>query len=204
MRNLAHPTRERLVDTTVQMLDSRDIDELNINEVLETSGISKGSMYHHFEDFDDLIDAALVRRFTRGVDSDIAQISNLLTANRTAAQFFSAIEEFTTQVHTPERSDRRVERAAVLSRAHQHEALRAALAREQYRLTTALADIIREAQERGWVVAEIDAVAFATFVQAFTLGQIVNDILVESAEETSMDFDAWHSLVHRVITSVRT
>lgn len=204
MRNPAHPTRERLVDTTVQMLDSRDIDQLNINEVLETAGISKGSMYHHFHDFDDLINAALVRRFTRGVDADITQMQGILTSTRTASQFFSAIEELTTQVHTPERSNRRAERAAVLARAHEYEQLRAALAGEQYRLTTALADIIREAQSRGWIDAEVDPVAFATFVQAFTLGQIVNDILVESAEDTAMDYGAWHSLVHRVITSVRT
>lgn len=204
VRNPDHPTRERLIDATVQMLDSRDIDQLNVNEVLETSGISKGSMYHHFEDFNGLINAALVRRFTRGVDADIAQLSQLLVAKRTPAEFFSAIEEVTTQVHTLERRDRRAERAAVFSRAHQQEALRAALAREQYRLTTVLADIIRGAQERGWVVAEVDPVAFATFLQAFTLGQIVNDILVESLEGNSMDYGAWHTLVHRVITSVRT
>jgi AcrR family transcriptional regulator len=203
MRNPAHPTRELLIATTVDMLDSRDVDHLNINEVLQVSGISKGSMYHHFTDFNDLINAALVRRFGRGVDTDIARINEGFANTSSAEQFLDVVEQLSVQIHTPERANARAERAAILARARQNDALCEALAAEQHRLTMSLADLIEEAQRRGWATKDVDPVATATFLQAFTLGQMVNDVLVKSTEFDSMDYSAWHSLVHRVITSLR-
>jgi AcrR family transcriptional regulator len=198
MRNPAHPTRERLIETTVTMLDSRDVEQLNINEVLETSGISKGSMYHHFTDFDDLINAALVRRFARSVDADLEQLGDILTSSRSAKQFFSALDHVNEQVQSPKRADGRAERAMMLARAHQHDDLREALGVEQARLTSAFADLFAEAQNKGWFAADVDPVAFATFIQAFTLGQIINDVAPES-----MDYSAWHKLIHRLLGSLR-
>lgn len=198
MRNPSHPTRERLIDTAVKMLDDRDIDQLNVNEVLEVSGISKGSMYHHFEDFDDLINAALVRRFTRGVDQDLAQITDMLTSARTSKQFFDALDHLNEQVQSPKRVESRVERATMLARAHYHENFKAALGAEQERLTSAFADLFREAQSKGWFAADVDPVAFATFIQAFTLGQLINDM-----STTSMDYDAWRGLIHNILRSLR-
>ena len=198
MRNPHHPTREKLIDTAVRMLDDRDVDQLNVNEVLETSGISKGSMYHHFEDFDDLINTALVRRFSRGVDEDLVQLTEILTTTRTANQFFAAIDHLNEQVQTPKRADARAERAMMLARAHQHDDLRIALGVEQQRLTTAFADLFCEAQNKGWFSAQVDPVAFATFIQAFTLGQIINDVVPET-----MDYGAWRKLIHTVLISLR-
>ena len=198
MRDPAHPTRERLIDTTVKMLDDRDVEQLNVNEVLEVSGISKGSMYHHFEDFDDLINAALVRRFSRNVDADLEQLGDILTSSRTAKQFFTALDHINEQVQSPKRADTRAERAMMLARARQHDDLRQALGAEQTRLTTAFADLISEAQNKGWFSRDVDPVAFATFIQAFTLGQIINDVVPES-----MDYQAWQKLIHTVLISLR-
>jgi AcrR family transcriptional regulator len=203
MRNPAHPTRELLIATTVDMLDSRDVDHLNINEVLQVSGVSKGSMYHHFTDFNDLINTALVRRFSRGVDFDIAQIHEVIKTTSSAQELFDVVEQLSVQIHTPERAQARAERAAILARARQNDALCEALAAEQYRLTTSLAGLIGEAQRRGWVTEDVDPMATATFLQAFTLGQLVNDVLVKSTELPSMDYAAWHTLVHRMITALR-
>jgi AcrR family transcriptional regulator len=198
MRNPAHPTRERLIDTAVAMLDDRDVEQLNVNEVLEISGISKGSMYHHFTDFDDLINAALVRRFSRGVDADLVQLGAILTSSRSAKQLFAALDHVNEQVQSPKRADARAERAMMLARARQHDDLRAALGAEQARLTGAFADLFSDAQNKGWFARDVDPVAFATFVQAFTLGQIINDVVDES-----MDYGAWQKIVHRVLISLR-
>jgi AcrR family transcriptional regulator len=198
VRSASHPTRERLIETTVAMLDDRDVDQLNVNEVLEISGISKGSMYHHFEDFDDLINVALVRRFSRGVDADLQDLTDIVTRTRTAKQLFAALDHLNEQVQTPKRADFRAERARMLSRAHQHPELREALGAEQARLTSAFADLIREGQARGWIAADIDPIAFGTFIQAFTLGQLINDVAPES-----MDYREWHRLIHRVVQSLR-
>ena len=199
MRNPAHPTRERLIDTAVAMLDDRDVEQLNVNEVLEISGISKGSMYHHFTDFDDLINAALVRRFSRGVDADLEQLGDILTSSKSAKQFFAALDHVNEQVQSPKRADTRAERAMMLARARQHDDLREALGAEQARLTSAFADLFTEAQNKGWFAKDVDPEAFAVFIQAFTLGQLINDVMPET-----MDYDAWRKLIQRVLISLRS
>ena len=57
-----------MIETVVNLLQTQSVDEINSDQVLEISGISKGSMYHHFEDFSDLIEHAQVARFASFVD----------------------------------------------------------------------------------------------------------------------------------------
>ena len=52
-----HPTRVRLIDTMVEMLQTTPASAITTEAVLETSGISRSSLYHHFADFSDLIEA---------------------------------------------------------------------------------------------------------------------------------------------------
>ena len=60
-----HPTKRLLVETAVKMLDSKSPAEILAEEVLETSGVSKGSMYHHFEDLQELVEVAQVYRYSK-------------------------------------------------------------------------------------------------------------------------------------------
>ena len=53
-----HPTKQILLETTVALLDELPSDEVTSDTVLRRSGISKGSLYHHFPDYGHLIDDA--------------------------------------------------------------------------------------------------------------------------------------------------
>ena len=63
-----HPTKRALVQTVLDQLKTKKPSDLTSELILETSGISKGSLYHHFEDFDDLIETAQVFRYAAYVD----------------------------------------------------------------------------------------------------------------------------------------
>ena len=41
-----HPTKETLIATVVAMLDEKALEDIRSEDVLEVSGISKGSLYH--------------------------------------------------------------------------------------------------------------------------------------------------------------
>jgi len=58
----------------------------SIDEILKASGISKGSLYHHFKDGQDLIDEALLTGYAFGVDDNIAQIKSALSQARGKAK----------------------------------------------------------------------------------------------------------------------
>jgi hypothetical protein len=69
-----------------------------------------------------------------------------------------------------------------------------ALGKEQERLTEAFIDLFKEAQNKGWMSTDIDARAAAVFVQAYTVGRVVDDIAPEK-----VDPDAWISLIMVVV-----
>ena len=76
--NADHPTRARLLEATIELLEQQSPDELQIDSILRASGVSKGSLYHHFEDGRALIDEALLRKFASGVDEHAGIIAQIL------------------------------------------------------------------------------------------------------------------------------
>ena len=91
----------------------------------------------------------------------------------------------------------RFERARALGMAGWNPRFRRVLGEEQRRLTEALTDLFREAQHKGWMNAQFDPHAAAVLIQAYTLGQVVNDI-----DDEPMSRDAWNALIHRLTDQV--
>jgi AcrR family transcriptional regulator len=189
-----HPTRERLLLTTVELMDTENPEKVGVEMVLEKSGISKGSLYHHFEDFPSLLEAALVYRFHRVVDSSIALIANTVATATTREEFFADMEKVTAITHSREMTAIRFERARALGHAGTSERFREALGVEQQRLTLAFADLVREAQNQGWVTSDIDPMAAAVFIQAYTIGKLIDEVTAEPVDEQE-----WLKLIHRMV-----
>ena len=189
-----HPTRERLLLTTVELMDSENPEKVGVEMVLETSGISKGSLYHHFEDFPSLIEAALVYRFHRVVDSSVALIANTVATATTREEFFADMEKVTAITHSREMTAIRFERARALGHAGSSPRFKEALGVEQQRLTLAFADLVREAQNQGWVTTDIDPMATAVFIQAYTIGKLIDEVTAEPVDEQE-----WLKLIHRMV-----
>lgn len=189
-----HPTRERLLLTTVELMDSENPEKVGVEMVLEKSGISKGSLYHHFEDFPALIEAALVYRFHRVVDTSIALIANTVATSTSREQFFAEMEKVTAITHSREMTAIRFERARALGHAGTSLRFKEALGIEQQRLTFAFADLVREAQNQGWITTDIDPHATAVFIQAYTIGKLIDEVTPEP-----MDEQQWLSLINRMI-----
>ena len=189
-----HPTRERLLLTTVELMDTENPEKVGVEMVLEKSGISKGSLYHHFEDFPALIEAALVYRFHRVVDSSIALIANTVATATTREEFFADMEKVTAITHSREMTAIRFERARALGHAGSSPRFKEALGVEQQRLTLAFADLVREAQNQGWVTTDIDPMATAVFIQAYTIGKLIDEVTAEPVDEQE-----WLKLIHRMV-----
>ena len=189
-----HPTRERLLLTTVELMDTENPEKVGVEMVLEKSGISKGSLYHHFEDFPSLLEAALVYRFHRVVDSSIALIANTVATATTREEFFADMEKVTAITHSREMTAIRFERARALGHAGTSERFREALGVEQQRLTLAFTDLVREAQNQGWVTSDIDPMAAAVFIQAYTIGKLIDEVTAEPVDEQE-----WLKLIHRMV-----
>ena len=104
------------------------------------------------------------------------------------------LEQVARAAHGPERAKRRLDRAAIISSSQFSETGRVELAATQQLLTNAISDLVRELQERKLIDTAVDPKAFATFVQAYSLGLVLDDVA-----ETPVNQEAWLALIGRML-----
>ena len=195
-----HPTKRALVATVLEFLKSTKPADITSESVLAKSGISKGSLYHHFEDFDDLIETAEVYRYAAYVDQSIHLLTKVFQTASNRDQMVAELKKVTRFTQSPQLMPQRMDRATSISLANSNPRMMKKMNAEQDRLNEAIIDIFREARERGWISKEIDIHAGAIFIQAYTLGIIINDVSGKKIEP-----EAWNELIdmflERIIAS---
>jgi AcrR family transcriptional regulator len=193
----SHPTRERLIETMATLLDGDDTEHITADQVLSISGISKGSLYHHFEDFDELLEASLIRRFSQNVDVSIEALLNIMATAKSRDELMTMVQALNAHEQDAARAPFRLERARAAGLTHSSPRFTLALGVEQERLTDAFTDLIAEGQNKGWFTTEIDARAGAVFIQAYTLGRVVDDIASDKVDPA-----AWTALTLRAVERI--
>jgi AcrR family transcriptional regulator len=192
-----HPTKRALVVTVLEELKSKKASDLTSESILEKSGISKGSLYHHFEDFDDLIETAEVIRYAAYVDQSIHILTKVFQSAKNRDEMVAELKQVTRFTQSPDLMPQRMDRATSISLANANPRMMKKLNVEQDRLNEALIDIFREARDRGWINKEIDLHAGALFIQAYTLGIIINDV-----SGKKVDNKAWTDLIDLFTTKI--
>lgn len=194
---LMHPTYERLVISTIELMKDHLVEEISTDMVLQHSGVSRGSLYHHFEDLSDLLETAMVHVFAEAVDHNTALIRGLIEQATDAADFYRAAQHFNEVTQDPSRRDVRFERFRLIGFACKNPRMSEKLATEQARLTESYADLFRTAQARGWMHDDFDPTAAAVLIQAYTLGRAVDDLVAKPVDPA-----AWNSLIMKIVTRV--
>jgi AcrR family transcriptional regulator len=190
MLNHFHPTKRLLVETVVAMLETKKPNEILAEEVLEVSGVSKGSMYHHFSDLQELVETAQLIRYSKWIDASIEFMTTYVLGATTKEEFIESLRKLTELTQAADRKGARAERARALAACFDNPRMAKAMGEETQRHTDALADIIQEVQNRGLVRAEVDAKAVAVFIQAYTLGKLVNDYNPNGVQD-----DVWTEMI---------
>lgn len=186
-----HETKERLIQATVELLDELPLESISTVMILDRSGVSKGSMYHFFDDAADLFDAAFVRRFSALVQVSANYLKSIATESESREDFQQRLTTLTERSQLRSRASSRFERARMLARSERNNRFRYALAEMQQHLTDQFTDAIQIAQDKGWVGKKYEARTLAVFIQAYTLGRIVDDIV-----EREMNDEDWINLIH--------
>ena len=180
-----HPTRKLLLSIAVDLLKEQGPVDFRVDDLLDRSGLTRGAMYHHFENVDDLIESALVESYSEGVEATILYIRSVLVSATSFEQFrdglFQANENYV-------RNDdlRTLRRLRAFTLANSASRLAESLAVEQQRLTDEYVSVIVEATNKGWIKKSIDPLALAVFVQAYSFGVIIDDV-----STTHLDPNLW-------------
>ena len=190
-------TKQRLIDATSELMDELPLEEISAALVLERAGASKSSMYHFFEDFSELLEETFLVRFAASVEASGRAIKDVIKASTTQAGFFNAIEAVTKSSQARDSSAIRFQRARMLARCERNDRFRKSLGEIQENLTDFLAEAFEMAQQKGFVNHDFEPRTGAVFIQAYTLGKVVDDIT-----QVHMDDDDWERLIGAVLRQV--
>ena len=172
----AIPTVKAVLDATIQMLEDGGEAAVRLDEVLRVSGISRGSLYHHFGSREGLIEAARLAQFTRSVTEDITVLRRAILESPSRDDLRKRLRLITEAVGSIDRKHQRLFRISILASAYGRPTLERALGEEQKLVTDQISGLVVESQERGWVRRDVDARAVASFIQAYSLGRVLVDI----------------------------
>ena len=187
-------TRNRLLTTAVDMLDELQEKDVSAAEILRRTGIARGSLYHFWDSIGELIQEAYLVRYSRYVEKSGGVIKQLLADCQTKEEFFQGLTRVTELTQDPARKANRYERARILGMAEKNEGFRVALGKVQQGLTDLFTEQFTEVQARGWFNKDFDPRAAAVWIQAYTLGKIVDDVV-----DNSMDALAWNALIGLIV-----
>jgi AcrR family transcriptional regulator len=191
---IMHPTKKLLIETTAGLLAEFPSRQITSEQVLERSHVSKGSLYHHFRDLADLVEAAQVERFSQYVNQTISALTDVLTDSSdleaARAKFHAVVN-----IRQPDNAQRlRVERMETAVLANYDARIRTRLNREQARLTNEWANLFQIAKDRGWANPDLDPIAVSIMMQATIAGRIVDDM-----SDVHMDQAKWVALIQYLL-----
>ena len=187
-----HPTRLQIIEVAATILKTVGVAGFHVDDVTEATGLTRGAIYHHFDNVDDLVESALLAVYVEGLGVNIAMVESLMASATTAAEFragvLSANEAY---AHNMALRKVRSLRAHALGATAAGPRMATALADAQQRLTDAYVAVIAEAQRRGWARAELDPEALAVFIQAYSFGVIIDDV-----SQRHVSPEAWARVIY--------
>ena len=192
-----HPTREKLLDATVELLGEHLPQAVTSDMVLVKSGISRGSLYHHFSDFSELLELAMVAAFTDVVDESIAGLTMALKSAKNKDDFLKILSAVTRNTQSVSLKRLRLQRARLIAFTEDNPRLATLMAGEQQRLTDAIKELFVQAQALGWFNRSFDPRSAAVLIQAYTLGKVIDDIVPNPMSE-----EGWNDLINLLVLKV--
>jgi AcrR family transcriptional regulator len=187
----ARGTRDRVIDVVLDLLEEGGEAAVRIDEVRDRAGVSIGSIYHHFGDRDGLIATAQVRRFARYAAAEITALSDIVQRSSDIQQFRRAIRQLTLRTGSEVRVAERWARVGVLESTVGRPELEAEVRAIQTRLTDEFQAHVAQGQARGFFRSDLDARAVALFVEAYSLGLVLNDVDERAVTEKQWEQVVW-------------
>jgi AcrR family transcriptional regulator len=177
------------------VIDEVGLDSTEMVEVVRRAGVTTGALYHHFRDMNHLLEEAIAIQYPVGVRESLTMIKEGIDAATTLEDFQQLMRDVTRLSQAPENKARRMQRARYLAIAFSSESLHEVIAQQQKQMTAELSAELQRVADRGWLRADLNPKAVAVFLQAYTLGRIVDDIT-----DDPVDSEDWHNLIITVMS----
>ena len=173
---LRHPTAQKLVDTVIEMLKTTPYNGIKSENVLARSGISRGPLYHHFVNFEDLIESAQTQIYLGSVTVWVTALASAIESSadadsaREQVRILVASESMKVSIQQLTQGIGIIHNASSIEKLHQR------LGKTQEKLTQEWMKVYQLCIDKGWADSNIDSRAVAILIQAAFYGRILDNL----------------------------
>lgn len=192
-----HATKQLLLDTVISLFETTNPGAITSEQVLAKARVTTGSLYHHFEDFSDLLEQALCLEYEAFTNRTIDLLLMTNEQATTKKQLSEGIVEARLITHGPTYVRNRSLRAWAIAYATANDRMKQRLGEAQDRLNEKFIFFIESAKKNGWVKPELNSHEVAVFIQSYQFGQVIDDVALNK-----MNQENWLDLVDQVVKNL--
>lgn len=190
--------RARILAAALRVIDESGTAALRVVPVSREAGVSQGMIRYYFGDRQGLVDQALAARFAQRFGEFMEMFATATSRCSTPEDFRKVIAQVLDAVFIPERTSMRLERNSDVGEAVARPALAAMIAVERDKTLYQLRDIVIDAQARGLMRKDVDALAVAAFHLSMVHGYSLFELggrPIEVSAFNSTYLDALYGLI---------
>jgi len=192
----AEATVTAVLHAAIELIEEGGESAVTVRTLEQRSGVSSGSIYHHFGDRDGVIAAAQTERFDQVMRADAAFAAHHFRSDR-REDFLAGLEAMVASVFMAERRRVRRQRLTSIASAQSRPELRARLQDSFTALVDALETMFVQLRGSGAFHPDLDTRAGAVFSESIQLGLVLNEI-----DRRGVDAQDWSRLVRDVMVAI--
>jgi len=172
----AKETIDLLIKATDRAMREGGESAVRIQELSDATGVSIGSIYHHFGDRDGLIRATHAHNFASVIAADIPRVKEFISRMSSTAEMAEHYEEMLNFVKSHFSVQSALERAAIVGNTAGRPKLQQELGEVQTQLTDGVTEVMVIAQERNMLKEHLNPRAAATVMLGILFGKAIAEL----------------------------
>ncbi|MFZ9696958.1 MAG: TetR/AcrR family transcriptional regulator [Ilumatobacteraceae bacterium] len=181
-----------LIDAALEVIENEGVNALRLDAIAASVGVTKGSLYWHFKDRDDLIRAALHEQMRRLTESSMSGVSEALASSKNLAEYLLQVQSVVADPYNEAEVAQRWRRLELLVAARQDPELSKVMREIQVHGMAAYTQLMRDAQESGILHPDLDPAAVAVAISALAMGA---NVLISTMGDDAPSRESWFGLM---------
>ena len=194
---IAESTRSRILNSAIEMMDVGGESSVRLSAIAETLSIKEPSIYHHFTNRTELVNAAYIEWYWQCLKTDIP-VEAMMAIVDSKEDYVRVFRKSMEWSYQPERHRARSIRLSVLGAAQRNPELAVAINDINKKFLATIADSVLFAQQKGWLRKDLDPMATAYWLHGQIIGRTVAEMdpgQVDLAQWDKVSFEAVLSLM---------
>lgn len=197
-RRVQPDSRTELIDAAIDIILKDGIDALRIEDVCDRVGVTKGSLYWHFNDRTGLIREALLEHMRRVGEAQLSVLSDAVGSNATRDEYLARVAGAVVDPFDAKEVESRWQRLELITTSRRDPEMAAIMADIQRRHQRYLTDLMETASARGLLRADVDPKAVAAMLVSVGMGSNLLSLLGEDGPKP----EAWSGFLFVMIETL--